>query len=299
MERILKYKIEKQDDGKFIREILRVQLGISRKLLVLLKAREQGIMLNGQRVFVSAVVKEGDELSLLIEENASSSEIIPKAGELSVVYEDEDILVVNKAPNIPSHPSKGHIDDTLANIVVDYYHKKGQEFIYRCVNRLDKGTSGLMVIAKNAYSHECLKNQLLEGKLKRGYIAVACGQIPNDEGIINQPIRRKPNEATILREVHPEGETAETHYFVVQRTPKYTLLRLVLKTGRTHQIRVHLSHLGYPLVGDFLYGKEDKELITRHALHSEKLSLFQPVTGEKLDFCVAMPQDMEKLMHNA
>lgn len=298
MERVLKVVIQKEDDGKFIREILRVQLGISRKLLVLIKAREQGILLNGERVFVSAVVKEGDELSLLIEENASSSEIIPKAGELSVVYEDKDILVVNKAANIPSHPSKGHIDDTLANIVVDYYQKKGQDFTYRCVNRLDKGTSGLMVIAKNAYSHECLKNQLLEGKLKRQYIAVACGQIPNDEGVINGPIRRKPNEATILREVHPEGDTAETHYSVVKRTPKYTLLRLVLKTGRTHQIRVHLSHLGFPLVGDFLYGKEDKELIVRHALHSERLSLFQPVTGEKLDFCVAMPQDMEKLIEN-
>ena len=299
MERILSVKIENQDSGRSIAKLLRNQLGLSRTMLSALKRRDKGIMLNNLRAYSNAILKEGDLLTLQLEEEFERSEnISPTKGELNIVYEDEDVLIINKQPNLPVHPSKGHESDTLANIVIWYYQNKGENFKYRCVNRLDSGTSGLMAIAKNAHAHARLMLQLKNGELLREYLAVACGSVENDEGTIDLPIGRKPNLATIKREVREDGNNAVTHYRVLARTKKFTLLRLQLETGRTHQIRVHMAHIGHPLVGDFLYGNEDKELITRHALHSTSITLLQPVTGKTLSFTAPMPEDMMSILED-
>jgi 23S rRNA pseudouridine1911/1915/1917 synthase len=297
MERIMTVTIKKEYNGYSIKNLLLNVLGISHKMLVLLKKREQGIMLNNSRVFVTVIVKEGDLLTLMLEEKEIySQEIVPTPGSLDIYFEDRDMLIVNKPANLPVHPSKGHFCDSLANIVVWYYKNRGEQFTFRAVNRLDSGTSGLMIIAKNAHIHSKLSKQIHTGELQREYIAIACGSVEFDEGIINSPIRRVPNMATIEREVHVDGDKAVTHYIVLKRTAQYTLLRLKLETGRTHQIRVHLASIGHPLLGDFLYGTECKEMIERHALHSEKITLKHPMSGEWLSFDCPIPEDMRTII---
>ena len=296
MERILTLTINKEDAGKQIKSILLNRLGVSHRLITLLKSRKQGIMLSGEQVFVTTIVKEDDILTLTLEEETDCSEdIVPNPGNLDIVFEDADMLIVNKPTNLPVHPSKGHFDDSLANIVAWYYQNKGEKFTFRAVNRLDSGTSGLMIIAKNAYTHSILSRQMHRGEFQREYIAIACGNIEQDEGVIDCPIRRIPNTATIKREVHPDGDDAVTHFKVLQRTSEYSVLTLRLETGRTHQIRVHLAHIGHPLVGDFLYGTECNDIIKRHALHSEKLNVVHPITGELLKYYCSMPDDMKAL----
>lgn len=293
MERILSLTINKEYAGYTIKNILLQELGISHKQIILLKSREQGIMLNNSRAFVTAIVHEGDLLSLMLEEKeCCSEEIVPTSGNLEIVFEDSDLLIVNKPAPLPVHPSKGHFDDSLANIVAWYYQNKGERFTFRAVNRLDSGTSGLMIIAKNAYAQSKISEQLHTGEFQREYIAIACGCIEADEGVINMPIRRIPDTATIKREVHPDGEHAVTHFNVLQRTAQYTLLRLKLETGRTHQIRVHMAYIGHPLLGDFLYGTEFKSIIGRHALHSEKITVKHPMSDKLMSFDCQMPEDM-------
>lgn len=300
MERIFTIQILPEDDGKAIRDILRNKLHMSTGLQRALKTRDEGVMLNNRRVFVSERVKAGDVLSLMIEEKSAKSEsILPVAGTLDIVYEDADLLIINKPPHLPVHPSRGHLTDSLANIVAHYYQKKGENFVFRCVNRIDSGTSGLVAIAKNAYAHDRLSDFMREDKLHREYLAVACGNVEPESGTIDRPIARIYHDGipSLRREVNESGERAVTHYQVLSKTECYSLLRLRLETGRTHQIRVHMSSIGHPLVGDFLYGVEEPEIITRTALHSAKLTLFHPVTGKKLEFTVPLPEDMKKLIY--
>lgn len=297
MERIFNITIDNESNGKIIKNILMYNLGISRNLMISLKKRENGIMLNHEHATVNTIVNEGDFLTLLIEDKNNCSEnIVATPGKLDIVYEDADILIINKPPNLPVHPSKGHFDDSLANIVTWYYKQKSENFTFRCVNRLDSGTSGIMAIAKNAYSHCRLSLQIQNDKLRREYIAIVCGNVEDNSGTVDMPIRRIPGIPTIMREVSNEGKRAVTHYKVLRRTGQYTVLRLRLETGRTHQIRVHMSYIGHPLVGDFLYGTENNSIITRHALHSERIYLRHPVTGKPLSFAVPMPQDMISLI---
>lgn len=297
MERILTVEIKKEYEGCTIKNILLNKLGISHKMITLLKRREDGITINKSLAFVTAVVHAGDILILKLEEKDDcSKDIVPTQGSLDIVYEDCDMLIVNKPANLPVHPSKGHFDDSLANIVAWYYQSKGESFIFRAVNRLDSGTSGLMIIAKNAHIQNKLSMQMHSGELRREYIAIACGCVLQDEGIINKPIRRIPNEATIKREVNEDGDNSITHYKVLKRTSKYSLLSLELETGRTHQIRVHLAHIGHPILGDFLYGTECKNIISRHALHSEKITVKHPMTNEILSFSRPMPDDMLSIL---
>lgn len=297
MERLLRFIISQEDSKKTIKELLRYKYFISHRLLIKLKQKDKGIILNGERVFVTKTVEVGDILELFIEdEDEFSKDIVPTKGILDIIYEDEDILIINKPPLMPVHPSKGHFDDSLANITAHYFENKGQKFTFRCINRLDRGTSGLLAVAKNAYCAELLKKQLNENIMKREYLAVVDGHLEKKEGTIDLPIRRIPDTATIKREVSPDGERAITHYKVLEETECFSLISVILDTGRTHQIRVHFSHLGHPLVGDFLYGKEEKELILRQALHSHKLTLLQPITKKPLSFVCELPQDIDALI---
>ena len=252
-------------------------------------------MLNGKRVFVTEKLKSGDVLELLTESEESFSEyIFPTEGKLDIIFEDDDFLAVNKPPYLPVHPSKGHPYDSLANIVVYYYKQKNQNFTFRCVNRLDKDTSGVTLIAKNAYAHELMRRLNVENLVDKTYFAVIHGNPSPLCGTIDLPIYR-PEEATIKRVVDSRGKRAVTVYETVNAGEKLSLVKIKLLTGRTHQIRVHFSHLGHPLAGDFLYGNENDGILQRQALHCGEISFIHPVTGEELKLTADLPEDMKKI----
>ncbi|MCR5668194.1 MAG: RluA family pseudouridine synthase [Lachnospiraceae bacterium] len=233
------------------------------------------------------------------------------AHSLPVVYEDEDILVVNKPAGLPIHPSQNHYEDSLANAVMAYYKEQGENFVFRCINRLDRNTSGLTLIAKNMLSSAILSQDVMKRDIHRTYLALVerkgqektkvAQQLP-DSGTIEAPIARVEG-STILREVNFEtGDYALTKYWKLADFEDATLLKLQLGTGRTHQIRVHMSYIGHPLLGDDLYGngtyqKIDSEgkpiILNRHALHSYRLEFTHPITGEAMDLKADLPADMK------
>lgn len=293
MERILTYKAEKNYIGKNLKTLLKQKFNMSTSLIIELKRGEDGICVNGDRKHVDYILKDGDEVVITMREGGSDS-IEPVKTELEIVYEDEDVLIVSKPPRMPTHPSQGHHCDTLANGLAYYFKNKGEDRVFRAVNRLDKDTSGLMAIAKNSHAHARLCGEINDGELRRRYTAIVCGDISSD-GKVDAPIGRADGSA-IKREVRPDGRGAVTNYRVLKRLGEYTLLELELETGRTHQIRVHMAHIGHPLLGDWLYGEENKELFERQALHSCFISFLQPITGKRLEFEIKIAPDMQKFV---
>ena len=226
---------------------------------------------------------------------APASGVVPAPGPLDIVYEDPDLIVLNKAPGVPVHPGHGHFDDTIGNFLMDYYKRSGDESDFHPVHRLDRGTSGLLVIAKHPHAQEKLKKQLHTGGFRRVYLAVCDGAPPAPAGVIDAPIG--PVDGSLMaRSVRPGGRPARTHYRVVRALGPRSLVELELETGRTHQIRVHMAHIGCPLTGDFLYGREDRALIPRPALHSAGLELDHPITGERLRLAAPLPADLARLI---
>ena len=283
-------------DGRPLKHLLRGELGISSTLLKTLKWREGAILLNGASVHVNAVVRTGDTVTVVLSERAPrETDVAPLDIPLAIVYEDEDLLVVNKGGQTPVHPSQGHHGDTLANFLMAYYKSIGLVAAFHPVNRLDRGTSGLMAVAKHPHAHEGLQRQLQEGRLTRTYLAVCQGVPDPAAGIVEAPIGREPG-SVLRRMVTPDGAFARTRYEVVQTGRGRSLVQLKLDTGRTHQIRVHMAHLGCPLVGDFLYGRETEELPDRFALHSASIRLEQPVTGEEILLEAPLPRDLADLL---
>ncbi|MCI9367427.1 MAG: RluA family pseudouridine synthase [Oscillospiraceae bacterium] len=281
--------------GTEVNTLLRRQLGLSGTVLRRVKWLEDGITLDGVRVNVRVRAGEGQTLAVRLTDPAPSSGVVPAPGPLDIVYEDGDLAVVNKAPGVLVHPGHGHFDDTLGNFLMYHYKQVGDESDFHPVHRLDKGTSGLLVAAKHPHAQEKLKNQLHTGNFRRVYLAVCEGAPPQSHGTVDAPIG--PAEgALVRREVRPDGKPARTCYRTVGPCGPRTLVELTLDTGRTHQIRVHMAHLGCPLTGDFLYGREDRGLIARPALHSARLELLHPVTGERLRFAAPMPADMAALI---
>ena len=234
-------------------------------------------------------VAKGDILKITIRDTASEN-IVPTDIPLDIVYEDEDVLVINKPPNMPTHPSMGNYENSLANGVMYYYKSKGEERVFRAVNRLDKDTSGLMAVAKNSYIHARLGEEIQKKELKRKYMCIVCGDVERD-GTVDAPIRRADG-SVINRIVAPDGQRAVTHYRVIKRYGEYTLLEMKLETGRTHQIRVHMAYIGHPLVGDWLYGTEDHNIAKRQMLHSCYLCFTHPITGQIMEFKDEMAEDM-------
>ena len=277
-------------DGKTVKDVARSLLSLSSTRLKKAKRVPGGVRVNGQDVFVTHVVRAGDEVSILIEqEGAASAGVVPTPGAVDVVYEDEYLLVLNKPANMPVHPSAGHYDDSLANRCAARFGG-----VFRPVNRLDAGTSGLMVAARDAHVHALLCRALHTGDFERRYLAVAEGAFAEKQGVVDAPIARVEGSA-IKRCVSPDGQRAVTHYRVLRNNSRFSLVELTLETGRTHQIRVHMAHLGHPLAGDFLYGTEDKALISRAALHAFHLRLTHPITGQTLEFERELPEDMRAL----
>ena len=291
MERRLEIRAEQEQK---VDDILRRQLRCSSAVIRTAKGYPDGILLDGVHATTADKAKPGQVLSILVSDRADG-DLVPAEGPVDIVYEDADLLVVNKAPGVAVHPGPGHHDDTLGNFLTDYYKKQGVPFVYRPAHRLDRNTSGLMVIARHAHAQELLKGQLHTGDFRRIYLAV-CQGVPTDaEGIIDQPIGRADG-SVLRREVRPDGADAVTKYKVMSTKGERSLVQLELETGRTHQIRVHMAWLGHPLIGDFLYGEERPELIGRTALHSWQLSLTQPLTGERIDLTAPIPEDMLTLV---
>ncbi|MPM13584.1 Ribosomal large subunit pseudouridine synthase D [bioreactor metagenome] len=275
--------------------LLRKELALSGSAVKRAKAAPDGITLDGRIVHTDERAAAGQTLSVVVGDSANLNAPIPKEGPLKIVYEDQDLLILDKQAGAAVHPSPGHYDDTIGNFIMDYYQKRGLAAGYHPVNRLDRGTSGLMVLSKHGYGQERLKAQLHTNEFLRTYLAI-CDGIPEPcRGVVDAPIGRSEGEV-LRREVRSDGEAASTRYETLSAFGGRALVRLELRTGRTHQIRVHMAYLGCPLTGDFLYGKENKELIGRAALHSAHLELTHPVTGRRLVFDAPLPADMRRLI---
>ena len=281
--------------GQKVDTLLRKELGLSGTVIRRLKWLDDGILLDGTRVFTSRRVEPGQVLTVRLSDPERRSGVVPAPGPLDIVYEDGDMLVLNKAPGVLVHPGAGHFSDTVGNFLLDYYDRTGVEADFHPVHRLDKGTSGLMVAAKHPHAQEVLKNQLHTNAFRRTYLAVCEGVPKPGEGTIEVPLGPKPG-SLMEQMVRPDGKFARTRYKVLEEYEGRALVELELDTGRTHQIRVHMAHIGHPLTGDFLYGREDRALIARPALHSARLELCHPISGKRLTFAAPVPQDMEKLL---
>lgn len=295
MSRRLDLPIGPELAGIKVDTLLKKHMGLSGTVVRRIKWLEDGILVDGQRVNTRFAPVEGQVLSVRLSDPERRSGIVPAPGPLDIVYEDEDVIVLNKAPGVPVHPGPGHFSDTLGNFLLNYYDSRGIEADFHPVHRLDRGTSGLMVAAKHPHAQEVLKNQLHTDDFRRTYLAVCEGVPDPPAGLVDAPLG--PKEGSLVeQEVRPDGKPARTKYEVLESHNGRTLLRLVLDTGRTHQIRVHMAHLGHPLTGDFLYGTEDHTLIPRPALHSAELSFRHPITGQVLSFVRPLPEDMKRLL---
>lgn len=291
----LNFKYDKEEETK-LNEFLRNHLKLSGRL-VKGAAREGRIKVNGNRVNLRYKLKNDDVIEVCVEKEESQN-IEPEKMDLSIVYEDEDVIVVNKRPGMVVHPTKSHPSGTLANGLLYYFKSRGENCIVRLVSRLDMDTSGLIIVAKNQFSHMSLARDMAEDTFKKGYLAVTHGVIKNSEGTIDLPIYR-PGEGSIKRVVDNQGQRSITHYEILENYSEASLVSLVLETGRTHQIRVHLTHLGHPLFGDTLYGEEfdDSMYINRQALHASRLSFPHPRTGKIINLECGLPEDINNLIH--
>ena len=293
--RYLTLHITQELAGTEVNTLLRRTLGLSGTVLRRVKWLADGITLDGARVNVRYRVTAGQVLSVRLSDPEGTEQPVPTPGPLDILYEDADMVVVNKAAGVLVHPSHGHYADTVGNFLMWHYWENREASGFHPVHRLDKGTTGLLVAAKHPYGQEKLKHQLHTGAFRRVYLAVCDGVPQPPEGVIDAPIGRVPG-SLMARRVDPEGQSARTHYRVIRAAGGRALVELELDTGRTHQIRVHLAHMGCPLTGDFLYGQEAPEAISRPALHSARLSLTHPVTGERLEFTCPLPGDMKTLL---
>lgn len=289
-ERRFSYIAGEAEQGMAVGQFLK-ERGYSRHALTLLKQTEGGILCNGREVYLSQPLRKGDRMDLFLKEEVPE-EIEPVELPFGIVYEDDDLMVVDKPADMPVHPSMKNHDNTLANAAAWYGRTKGDSFVYRCVNRLDRDTTGLLILAKHILSATGLYGQMRAREIRRTYLAIVKGMI-REEGTIDLPVGRKEDSA-IERMIDLEhGERAVTHYLPVRHGKDWTLIECRLETGRTHQIRVHMSSFGHPLIGDFLYGSREEQM-PRQALHSWKLSFVHPIMGRPMEFVSPLPPDMQK-----
>ena len=293
MSRYLTYIIKPEESGITIKDYLKKK-SFSHALIANLKKYDDGIMVNGVRKYTDHHLVSDDELNVCIREKPTVSRIMATELKLSVLYEDEDLMVVDKQAGIPIHPSRLNNTETLANAVANYLTDKGIDPVFHCINRLDKDTSGLTIIAKNMYAASLLSEMIRIRTIKRDYLAICEGIFRNKQGSVCAPITR--NGTSMIRYVdHENGEYAETDYHVTGEGNGLSLVKLTLKTGKTHQIRVHMKHIGHPLIGDRLYNP-DNRIMERQALHAQKLTFTHPVTGMNISITSDIPADMESVI---
>jgi len=291
----IRHTAGKDDHNRTIAGVLKERYSMSRSLLRRIK-REGSTFLNGDPVFLNERLKEGD--TLIVEMDIGrQSQIDPEDITPDIIYEDDSLLVLNKPPGMLVHPVRRERSGTLANAIMGHWQKSGKAHgVFRPVFRIDRDTSGLVVVSGNHLAHLSLARQIQDKTMERIYIAVVGGLVSSQQGIIDLPIARKPG-SIVEREVSPLGSQAVTHYRVIKRLPQInaSVLEVKLETGRTHQIRVHMSHWGHPLLGDSLYGGRGGS-IARQALHSYRAAFSHPLTGARMDLYCPLPQDMKELV---
>lgn len=293
---VITYKVGKEGQDVKIRDYMKENLNLSGRF-IRGSAMDRRLRVNGKEVKLNYKLQEDDVIEVTV--NAEESQNIE--GEdlnIKVIYEDDDLLIVDKPPFMVVHPTKSHPMGTLANGVIHHFRSNNDNSIVRLVSRLDRDTSGLIMIAKNQFSHMNLAKSMEKNLIKKSYLAITHGNLENQEGTIDLPIGR-PTDETIKRAVLEDGQRSITHYKIKESYKEGALVELVLETGRTHQIRVHLSYVGCPIYGEQLYSDfNDEELISRQALHAYALTLPHPRSGEILNFESTLPEDMTKLIHN-
>ncbi|NKE07410.1 RluA family pseudouridine synthase [Mesobacillus selenatarsenatis] len=290
----LEFTAAKADQGMMLREYLK-EKEISKSALTDIKFKGGFISVNGQEVTVRYILQSTDVVKIVFPPEIPSEGMKGEELPLSIVYEDEYLLVINKPPGMNTIPSREHPIGSLASGLIGYYERNGISATTHIVTRLDRDTSGLVLIAKHSHVHHLFSKQQRSGGVKRTYEAFAVGDVVKDEGMIEAPIARKP-DSIIERVVHPEGQYACTLFEVIKRYREFTHMNIRLKTGRTHQIRVHMSYLGHPLIGDTLYGG-NKDLMQRQALHCRELTFVHPFLHKPMHFTANLPTDMEEVLN--
>ena len=289
MDRIFHYQITENEQGTTVLDFLRKK-GFSRHILSSMKADKEALTRNGQRIGGREQLLAGDYFRVRLLETVDSDGIIPVSMPLSILYEDEDILVINKPADMPVHPSIGNYTNTLANGVAAYLDAKDEHSPFRCINRLDRDTSGALILAKNAFSAAVLSTQMRNRQIRRTYLAVVEGITPPN-GTISAPISRV-DDSVIERHVDfLRGEPAVTHYERLEVKNEHSLLEIHLETGRTHQIRVHMGYIGHPLPADYLYHPK-YDCFKRQPLHSLQLEFRHPVTDKSMCLLAPVSEDM-------
>ena len=275
--------------------ILKSEFHLSDRLILKLK-REKQIYINGEPTHVKKEISAGDTVSVDISFYEESENIVPTKMDLDILYEDDGLLIINKGPNMPVHPSINHYEDTLSNGVKYYFNSINLKRKIRPVNRLDKDTSGIVIFAKNEYIQECLTHQMKNNTFKKEYLAIVNGVLEESPLTLVKNIKRKA-DSIIERCVSDDedSEYAETIFETVKEYTNHSLVKCILKTGRTHQIRVHTSFLGHSILGDTMYGQAS-DLISRQALHAHKVQFIHPVTKENIEIVCELPEDMLKLL---
>ena len=290
--RTLSYTVTQADEGRTVLSLLKRELSCSTSHISRLKRREEGILLNGVRCYVTANVKQGDILTAEIGD-LPDGHIVPMAFPLVVRYEDEDLLILDKPAGISVHQSTRDPEEITLENAVCYY--LGGNISPHPISRLDRGTSGLIAFAKSGYIHERLRREMHTSSYARIYLGIACGSVTPACGVITLPVGMAEG-STYQHAICEEGQSAKTEYESLASNERFTLLRLVPHTGRTHQLRLHMAAVGYPLAGDWLYGAEDRALIARPALHSYQLNMTHPITGEIIRLTAGLPEDMKRLI---
>ena len=287
--REIHYDITAQDAGTAIEPFLKKRHGYSSRTIVKLKHYPEGIRLNGVHARTIDILNEGDDLCITFLDNDNNLDNYIRSNiRVEICYEDDDVLVYNKPPFMPCHQSCGHAADTLANVFASHCDRLGQMLMYRPLNRLDRDTTGAVLIAKTRFAAASIT-----GGFHKVYRAIVCGVPEPREGRIDLPIRREKEEE-MRRIVAEDGQRSITNYKVIADNGEYSLVDFTLETGRTHQIRVHMSHIGYPLIGDPMYG-EESPLINRQALHCACVGFEHPVTRQEVLVHCPLPEDMAKL----